>query len=49
MEDLYKFVFDEEKMEGVYSASLVEEPAIDIEMIHFSKEEKQEWLMASEE
>ena len=49
MEDLYKFIFDEEKMEGVYSASLVEEPAIDIEMIHFSKEEKQEWLMASEE
>lgn len=49
MEDFYKFVFDEEKMEGVYSASLVEEPAIDIEMIYFSKEEKQEWLMASEE
>ena len=44
---IFEFEFDEDT-EGVFAISLVSEPAIDVQMIRFSKEE-QVWKMASEE
>lgn len=37
-ENLFEFFFDENLMAGVYGASLVKSPAIEVEMIKFSKE-----------
>lgn len=49
MEDnLYEFVFDESKMDGVFSISLVKDPAIDVEMFAFSKEATV-WTLSDEE
>ena len=46
---IFEFEFDEDT-EGVYAISLVSEPAIDVQMIRFSKDEEViNWKMASEE
>lgn len=50
MDNLFEYVFDPSKMEGVFCASLVESPAIEVEMVHCSKEEEpQLFQLASEE
>jgi hypothetical protein len=48
-ENIFEFEFDVERMAGVFGVSLVLEPAIDIQMMRFNKEQVQEWKMASEE
>ena len=46
----YEVIFKENETEGVYAISLVSEPAIDVQMIRFSKDEEViNWKMASEE
>lgn len=39
--ETYRIVFDEEKVDGVYAISLVEDPAIDVEFVALSKEKVQ--------
>jgi hypothetical protein len=39
--ETYRIVFDEEKVDGVYAISLVEDPAIDFEFVALSKEKVQ--------
>lgn len=40
MNNLYELTFDEELMDGVYSISLVSDPAIGVEMLKFNKDKK---------
>lgn len=47
--DVFEFVFDSERMAGVFGVSLVQDPAIDIQMMKFNKETEQIWKMSSEE
>jgi hypothetical protein len=39
--ETYRIVFDEDKVDGVYAISLVEDPAIDVEFVALSKEKVQ--------
>ena len=39
--ETFRIVFDEEKVDGVYAISLVEDPAIDVEFVALSKEKLQ--------
>lgn len=47
-ENIFEFQFDDDEV-GVFNISIVSSPATMAEMIHFSKEEKIEWKLASEE
>lgn len=48
MENLFQYIFDDNKMEGVFAVALVDEPAIDINWVALSKDTI-EVKMASEE
>lgn len=47
-ENIFEFEFTEDEI-GVFNIALVSSPANMTEMIHFSKDEKVQWKMASEE
>lgn len=50
--NIYELKFDENLMDGVYGISLVQDPAIGVMALKFSKEDKnqiQEWKLSSEE
>lgn len=52
IDNIYELKFDEELMDGVYGISLVQEPAIGVMAMRFSKEVKttvQQWKLSSEE
>lgn len=52
VDNIYELKFDEELMDGVYGISLVQEPAIGVMAMRFSKEVKttvQQWKLSSEE
>lgn len=51
-DNIYELKFDENLMDGVYGISLVQEPAIGVMALKFSKENQikvQEWKLSSEE
>lgn len=48
-DEIFEFVYDPEKMEGIWNLSLVADPAIQVEMMKFSNDVRQDWKFSSEE
>lgn len=48
-DEIFEFVYDPEQMEGIWNLSLVADPAIQVEMMKFDNDVRQDWKFSSEE